>query len=160
MTGEPKIDETAAKLPAAAIRPTAWSGASRLTRRIASVPSPMPDRDQGALGSEHEPEPERRQRRQQHSGQVDRSGRRATGLEPVDGHMTAVSGQAHDGKRGQQPREGHPRKRPPERDGVVADVLRQVLVHPHLELVNPSRKHHDAAETTSPTNAASTSSTR
>ena len=98
---------------------------------------PDAHRDQGPSGPEHEPEPERRQRRQQHARQLDRSGRRATGLEPVDGHMTAVSGQAHHGKRGQQAREGHPWKRPPDRHGVVAEVLRQILVDPHLDLVNP-----------------------
>ena len=51
--------------------------------------------------------------------------------------MTAVSGQAHNGKRGQQPGEGHPRKRPPERDRVVAELAGQILVHPDLKLVNP-----------------------
>ena len=51
ITGEPKIDETAAKLPAAAISPTACSGASRLTRRIASVPSPSPSASKRAFRS-------------------------------------------------------------------------------------------------------------
>ena len=57
ITGEPKIDETAAKLPAAAIRPTAWSGASRLTSRIASVPSPMPTAIRGPSGPSTSPSP-------------------------------------------------------------------------------------------------------
>ncbi len=57
MTGEPKIVETAAKLPAAAIRPTACSGASRLTDRIASVPSPMPTAINGPSGPSTRPNP-------------------------------------------------------------------------------------------------------
>ena len=57
ITGEPKIDETAAKLPAAAISPTACSGASRLTRRIASVPSPMPSASNGPSGPSTSPKP-------------------------------------------------------------------------------------------------------
>ncbi len=137
ITGEPKIDETAAKLPAAAISPTAWSGASRLTSRIASVPSPRPSAISGPSGPSTSPKPERRERRQQHARQVDRTGRRAARLEPVGGHMTAVPGQAHDRERRQQPRERHPRKRPPDRHRVVAELVRQILVHPHLELVNP-----------------------
>ena len=55
ITGEPKIDATAAKLPAAAIRPTAWSGASRLTARIASVPSPRPSAINGPSGPSTSP---------------------------------------------------------------------------------------------------------
>ena len=137
ITGDPKIDDTAAKLPAAAISPTACWGASRLTSRIAIVPSPRPTAIKRPFRSEHEPESERRQRRQQHPGQVDRSGRRATGLEPVGGHVTAVPGQTHDRKRRQQPRECHPRKRPPDRNGVVPDLARQILVDPHLQLVHP-----------------------
>ena len=57
ITGEPKIDETAAKLPAAAINPTAWSGASRLTRRIAIVPSPRPSAISGPSGPSTSPSP-------------------------------------------------------------------------------------------------------
>ena len=57
MTGEPKIVETAAKLPAAAIRPTAWSGASRLTDRMASVPSPRPTAISGPSGPSTRPSP-------------------------------------------------------------------------------------------------------
>ena len=57
ITGEPKIDETAAKLPAAAISPTACSGASRLTRRIASVPSPSPSASNGPSGPSTSPNP-------------------------------------------------------------------------------------------------------
>src|SRR5262249_6165526 len=44
-----------------------------------------------------------------------------------------------------------PGKRPPHRRGVVADVLRQVLVHPDLNLVDrlqeaPGRSRHDQAD--------------
>ena len=51
--------------------------------------------------------------------------------------MPAVPGQPHDRERGQQAGERHPGQRPPERDRVVAELVGQILVHPHLELVNP-----------------------
>ena len=57
ITGEPKIDDTAAKLPAAAISPTACSGASRLTSRIAIVPSPNPTAINGPSGPSTSPNP-------------------------------------------------------------------------------------------------------
>ena len=136
ITGEPKIDETAAKLPAAAIRPTACSGASRLTSRIASVPSPSPTAIRGPSGPSTSPSPSVASAASSTPGRSIGASRRATGLEPVGGHMTAVSGQTHDGERRQQPRERHPRKRPPERDRVVAESCGQILVDPHLELVN------------------------
>ena len=72
ITGEPKIDETAAKLPAAAIRPSAWSRRVPLDQPHREHSEPEAERDQGPLRPEHEPEPERRERREQHTRQVDR----------------------------------------------------------------------------------------
>ena len=57
MTGDPKTVEIAAKLPAAAITMTSSSGASRLARRTASTPRPMPSAISGASGPSTNPNP-------------------------------------------------------------------------------------------------------
>ena len=51
--------------------------------------------------------------------------------------MTAVPGQAQHRECRQEPRQRDPRKRPPDRDRLVVEMLRQVLVHGHLQLVHP-----------------------
>ena len=57
ITGEPKIVETAAKLPAAAIRPSACSGASFFRSRMARIPRPIPSAISGASGPRTRPSP-------------------------------------------------------------------------------------------------------
>ena len=56
-TGEPKSDEIAAKLPAAAIIPSACWGTSFLTSRIARIPRPTPSAISGASGPSTSPRP-------------------------------------------------------------------------------------------------------
>ncbi len=139
-TGEPKIDETAAKLPAAAIRPTACSGASRLTRRIAIVPNPRPTAISGPSGPSTSPRPSVAKAARSTPGRsIGRVGGAAR-LEPLRGDMTSMPWQPPNRERGQQPRQRDPGKRPPDRDGVIAELPRQVLVHPHLHLVHALEK--------------------
>ena len=118
ITGEPKIDAIAAKLPAAAISATAWSRRVALDRPHRHPAEDEPDRDQRAFRTEHEPQPERRYGREQDARQIDGERRRSADLEPLRRHVTAVAGEPYDRDGGQQPCERHPRQRPPERGGV------------------------------------------
>ena len=136
ITGEPKIDESAAKLPAAAIRLNVCCGASRRMSDMARMPRPVPSCDQRRLGPQHEPQPQRRERCEQNTRQVDRPERRAADLEPIRRHMPAVPRQARDRERSQQACQRQPRQRPPQRQVLVAEVVRQVLVDLDLDLVN------------------------
>ena len=57
ISGEPKMKEIAAKLPAAATTARTWSGASRRSRRTARMPSPEPSAMSGASGPSTTPRP-------------------------------------------------------------------------------------------------------
>ena len=92
------------------------------------------DRDQGRLGTEHETEPEGRQRGEGDAGDLGRLG--AAHLQPVGRHVPAVAGQLHDRERDREPREHQHRDRPPGGHGVEPERVGQVAEHRELDLVD------------------------
>ena len=77
-SGDWNRNDTAAKVPAAASTVTTCGGASLRARRIVRTPRPEPNAISGASGPSTISEPDRRERREDDPGQVDRqrSGRR------------------------------------------------------------------------------------
>ena len=151
ITGEPKIVEIAAKLPAAAINPTAWSGASLLTTRIDRVPRPAPSAISGASGPSTSPRPRVASAASITPGQIDRPCRGTADLEAVRGDVAAAPREVHDRKRRERAGQREPRQRPPRGLRGVAEVRRQVAVNPNLDLVHsfhesPRGRRHDDAD--------------
>ncbi len=144
--GEAKISESAANIP---------GGREHGAHLVGHLPAQQADRqrakppaqgDQGRLGTQHEPEADRREAREDDPRQVHRASGR--GLEAVGGHVTPAARQAHDGKRRHHAGDREHRQRPPQRRAVVTEVAGEALEHPHLNLVHeleeaPGDKRHD-----------------
>ena len=106
-------------------------------------------RDERGFRPEHEPETDRRQRRQHDARQHVRLGR--PHLETVRGDVATVPGKAHDGERDGEAGEEEHGKRPPPRNTVEPEVARQIVEHADLDLVDqleesPRRERHDDAD--------------
>ena len=91
ITGEPKIVEMAAKLPAAAITARACWGAFRLDEPNREDRQAHAERDERCLRPEHEPEAEGRERSQDNARKLDRLREASACLETVGGDVAPVS---------------------------------------------------------------------
>ena len=136
ITGEPKIAETAAKLPAAAISASACSGASFRERASRGTRGPCRARSAAPPG---------RARARGRAWRARRGARRAArpagsgappALSPSAGTWPPWPGRRSIASAVTSAGEREPGQRPPPRRGVVAEVARQVLVHPDLHRVD------------------------
>ena len=117
ISGEPKISETAANVPAAPRTCVASGGASERTSRMPSTPSPPPSAISGASGPSTRPSPTVATRGEQHPGQLPRLGHAR--VQAVRRHVSAVAGQARDRDGHHETGDGEHGQRPPRRGAVV-----------------------------------------
>ena len=135
ISGDSKMNDTAAKAPAAAISPTTSSGASRRTSRIPRIAETPAQRDQRRLWAEHEAKADRGDGRQHHSRQVDGLGR--AGVEALRGHVAPTTRQSHDRERDHEAGECANRQVPPQWSPIViSNGVREVLVDPLRHVVH------------------------
>ena len=100
ISGDSKMNDSAAKAPQAAISPNDLVGSVSSNQPDRQDREPAAQRQQRRLGPEHEAESERGDGRQHHARQVDRLG---TGLvQTVGRHVAAVTREPHDRKRDHQ----------------------------------------------------------
>ena len=149
--GEPNSEEIAAKLAAAAISATTWSGASFLAERTANTARPVPIPISGASGPSTNPSPTDASAASTTPG----SSIGCVGPPPA---VTPFRGLMAPGTRQTDDREGndHTRHRehgqwPPHRNLGESEIARELLVHPLLGVMNqlkePPRSHrHDHAD--------------
>ena len=133
--GEPKREDIAAKLAAAAIRATTWSGASLRAARTARIASPPASAISGASGPRTIPKP-------MEASEASRTPGSSIGwvggpaLRPSAGLWPPLPGQASDGEGDRHRRNGQDGQRPPRGDGCQAEPAREILVEPFLEVVD------------------------
>ena len=150
ITGEPKIDETAAKLPAAAISPSTCCGRV-LPARAASRGCRAPSRARSAAppGRARARARASRSRRGARPGSSIGSVGAPPVLSPSAGTCPPCPGSRSIANAVSEPGEREPGQRPPGGHRVVAEVVRQVLVDPDLdhvhELEEPPRGRRDDA---------------
>ena len=131
ISGEPKMNEIAAKLARRRDDGHDLRGASLRSQAHGEDAEPGAERDERRLGPEHDAEADRRER-----GQDDARAARSAGcgprLEPVGGLVAAGAREPVDRERGDEAREREDRERPPHRRAVVVAELRRgsVVVDP------------------------------
>jgi len=96
---------------------------------------PAADSDQGRLGSQHDPEAQRGQGRENDAGKLGRRGG-AAGLERVGGGVAARARQVPDGRRDQQAGDRERQQRPPRRCTVKAEPVGQVREDLRLQVID------------------------
>ena len=139
ISGDSKMNDSAAKAPQAAINPDDLVGSVLSHQPDRQDREPAAQRQQRRLRPEHEAESDRGDGRQHDARQVDRLG--TAGVQTLGRHVAPVTRQPHDRKRDHQSRECAHREVPPQRRPVlVTDCVRQVLVDPLRQVVHELKK--------------------
>ena len=151
MSGEVKMNDTAAKLPAAVTSIRTCGGVSRRLRPIVSAASPAPSAISGASGPSTRPDPIVARPARMTPGRMFGL-RRTAGRESIRGDVTSVARQSGDRGRHDEGADRQDRERPPFRRPVlVAQGVGKMRVQLLLDLVDrlqkaPGRQRHDHAD--------------
>ena len=153
MSGELKMNETAAKLPAAATTIRTCGGVSRRPSPISPRGHSPAQCDQGSLGAQHQPRADRRHAGPDPLPGQDRRAGRAPHGQALGRDVASVTGKAVDRERHDHRADRQDRERPPFRRtvGVAEAGVGEMRVQLALDLIErlekaPGRKRHDHAD--------------